>query len=109
MAFDETLADRVRAIIRTDPTVSEKRMFGGLAFLASGNMSVGVQGTELIVRVGPAEGVTLLNQPGVRVFDIRGRPMKGWLLVAATSVPDQEKLSAWIALGLSYAKSLPPK
>lgn len=63
MAFDETLADRVRAIIRTDPTVSEKRMFGGLAFLASGNMSVGVLGTELIVRVDPAEGVTLLNCP----------------------------------------------
>jgi TfoX/Sxy family transcriptional regulator of competence genes len=109
MAFDELLASRVRAAIGSDAAVIEKRMFGGLAFLASGNMSVGVHGNELIVRVDASETDALLKKPGVRIFDITGKPMKGWLLVAPTAVPDKKAMSAWVGKGLAYAKSLPPK
>ena len=109
MAFDEALAARVRTAVGTDKAVVEKRMFGGLAFLASGNMSVGVHGNELIVRVDPKETDVLVKKPGVRIFDITGKPMKGWLLVAGTAVPDKRSLVAWVSKGLTYAKSLPPK
>ena len=109
MAIDEALAKRVRAAIGDDAAVSEKRMFGGLAFLASGNMSVGVHGSELIVRVDPAETDELLKKPGVRIFDLTGKPMKGWLLVAAAAVPDKKAITGWVKKGLAYAKSLPAK
>jgi len=109
MAYDESLATRVRAIAGADPAVVEKRMFGGLALLASGNMSVGIHGNELIVRVDPAKTDELLKKPGVRIFDITGKPMKGWLLVAAEAVPDSKSLQSWVRMGLAYAKALPPK
>ena len=84
-------------------------MFGGLAFLIGGNMSVGIHGSELIVRVDPSETESALREPGVRIFDITGRPMKGWLLVAAGSLGDKRALSKWVGKGVSYAQSLPPK
>lgn len=109
MAFDESLAHRIRAAIGSDVAVTEKRMFGGLAFLAGGHMSVGVHGSELIVRVDPARTEALLKQPGVRVFDITGKPMKGWLLVSAAALPDRKAMAAWVGQGIAYAGSLPPK
>lgn len=109
MAFDETLATRVRPLLSGTAGVIEKKMFGGLAFLVNGNMSVGVHGSELIVRVEPTETEPALKKPGVRIFDITGRPMKGWLLVAASALTDKKSLSYWVEKGTSYAKSLPAK
>ena len=109
MAFDEALADRVRPLLAGVSGVAEKKMFGGLAFLVQGYMSVGIHGYELIVRIKPSETDGALKQSGVRIFDITGRPMKGWLLVAAESLGQKKSLAAWVNRGVSYARSLPPK
>ena len=108
MAFDEALANRVRPLLAGVSGAAEKRMFGGLAFLIQGNMSVGVHGSELIVRINASETEEALKQPGVRIFDITGRPMKGWLLVSGESL-SPKALASWVARGLSFARSLPPK
>jgi TfoX/Sxy family transcriptional regulator of competence genes len=84
-------------------------MFGGLAFLVGGNMSVGVHGSELIVRINPGQTEQALRESGVRIFDITGRPMKGWLLVSPSAVESPSALRKWVGKGLAYAKSLPPK
>jgi hypothetical protein len=86
----------------------EKKMFGGLAFLVRGNMSVGVYQSELIVRIDPVETDDALREPGVRIFDITGRPMKGWLLVDVGKVSEND-LAAWVQRGIDYAGSLPGK
>jgi TfoX/Sxy family transcriptional regulator of competence genes len=109
MPVDESLARSLRAVVTQTDGVVEKKMFGGLAFLVQGNMSVGVHGAELVVRVEPAEGAELLREPGVRAFDITGRPMKGWLLVSADVLRDPAALRAWVERGVSYARSLPAK
>jgi TfoX/Sxy family transcriptional regulator of competence genes len=109
MAFDEALAKRVRALLNDAKGVVEKKMFGGIAFLVRGNMSVGVHRTELIVRVDPEETDAALREPGVRIFDITGRPMKGWLLVASSAVSDKKALAKWVRRGVAYATSLPAK
>lgn len=109
MAFDETLAGRVRLLLAETDGIVEKKMFGGLAFLVRGNMSVGIHGSELIVRIDPAETEVALKEPGVRIFDITGRPMKGWLLVSAAAVGQKKALTQWVNRGMSYALSLPPK
>jgi TfoX/Sxy family transcriptional regulator of competence genes len=110
MAFDEALANRVRPLLAGASGVVEKKMFGGLAFLVRGNMSVGIHGTDLIVRIEPSETDAALKQPGVRNFDITGRPMKGWLLVSAKSLGQEKKtLSAWVNRGVAYARLLPAK
>jgi TfoX/Sxy family transcriptional regulator of competence genes len=88
--------------------VSEKKMFGGLAFLTSGNMTVGVHGDDLIVRVDPESMDAMLAQPGVRPFDMTGRPMRGWILVASEGLSDSE-LERWIGQARSYVSALPPK
>ena len=109
MAFDEALANRVRPLLSGISGATEKKMFGGLAFLVRGNMSVGVHGAELIVRIEPSETEEALKVPGVRVFDITGRPMKGWLLVAPQALAESKALAAWVKRGVAYAQSLPPK
>lgn len=109
MAFDETLAGRVRPLIAKTEGVVEKKMFGGLAFLVRGNMSVGVHGSELIVRIDPAETEQALKEPGTRIFDLTGRPMKGWLMVSASAVDQPQALTRWVQRGVSYALSLPAK
>lgn len=109
MAFDEALASRVRKKLRGRKDVVEKKMFGGVAFLLNGNMSVGVHGNELIVRVDPDETDKALKQLGVRIFDITGRPMKGWLLVGGPAIENQASLGTWITKGTEYAASLPKK
>jgi len=109
MAFDEQLADRVRKALGRRAGVVEKKMFGGLAFLLNGNMSVGVHGSELIVRVAAEEHAALLKEAGVRVFDLTGRPMKGWLLVGGAGIKEPEPLAQWIGRGTAYAASLPKK
>jgi TfoX/Sxy family transcriptional regulator of competence genes len=110
MAYDHELADRIRALVAPQPIV-EKAMFGGLAFLVGGNMSVSASGRGgLLVRVDPAETEALLAEPGVEVFDMGSRgPMKGWLRVSAEVLDDDAVLSAWVQRGLDYASSLPAK
>ncbi|MDI9888836.1 TfoX/Sxy family protein [Streptomyces sp. HNM0645] len=109
MAFDEGLAERIRARLGPDPGITEKRMFGGLAFLYEGNMAVGVIGDELMVRVGPDATEAALARPGTRPFDFTGRPMRGWVVVAASALSEDEALADWIGQGHDFAASLPPK
>jgi hypothetical protein len=106
MAYDEGLATRVREVLGDRPGLAEKQMFGGLAFLVSGNMACGVRGDDLIVRIA-AESVQA--EPGVRPFDLTGRPMKGWLMVGADGHAEDDDLRRWVDRGLAYASSLPPK
>ena len=109
MAYDEDLADRVREQLASEPALMEKAMFGGLAFLVEGNMAVGLSGDELMVRVGPDVSDDALARPHTRPFDMTGRPMKGWILVAAEGVAEKRDLSAWVARGVDFARSLPAK
>jgi TfoX/Sxy family transcriptional regulator of competence genes len=108
MAYDDALAQRVRDRMQDEPGVSEKKMFGGLAFLTAGNMTVGVHGDDLIARIDPAAMDDALAEPGVRPFDMTGRPMRGWILVASAGLADDD-LERWIARALSYVETLPPK
>jgi TfoX/Sxy family transcriptional regulator of competence genes len=110
MAYDEDLAHRLRELLGDDPDVTEKRMFGGLAFLTGGHMAVAVSGQGgLMVRVDPDETDVLLAEPGARPFEMRGRPMTGWLRVDADAVEGRAELAAWVRRGAAYARTLPPK
>jgi TfoX/Sxy family transcriptional regulator of competence genes len=111
MAYDEELAHRIRSIVGDEPGVSEKRMFGGLAFLIGGNMSVAASGNGgLLVRVDPAQNDALLAEPGAEEFAMGGRaPMKGWLRVDPTVLDDDETLGRWVRRGVTYAGTLPSK
>jgi TfoX/Sxy family transcriptional regulator of competence genes len=108
MAYDEVLADRLRDRLATADAVVEKKMFGGLAFLTHGNMTVGVHGDDLIVRLRPDATEPALTRPGVRPFDITGRPMRGWVLVAGDHLDDAD-LDRWIADAAAFVATLPPK
>ena len=110
MAYDEALADRVRALLAAEPNLTEKRMFGGLAFLIGGNMSVSVSREGgLLLRCEPADTADLVEEPHASTAVMRGRAMEGWLRVAPDGVQSDEALQKWVALGVGYARSLPPK
>ncbi len=109
MAFDETLAQRIRQLVSRRKNVEEKKMFGGVGFLLNGNILVGVWKDSLIVRLGPDEGEEALKEPHVKVFDITGRPMKGWVLVAPEGVQDNDALKDWIDRATRFVKTLPGK
>jgi TfoX/Sxy family transcriptional regulator of competence genes len=109
MAYDEGLATRVREVLAERPGLAGQQMFGGLAFLVHGNMACGVRGEDLIVRVAADTAETAMGEPGVRPFDLTGRPMKGWLLVDSDGHAEDEDLHRWVDRGLVYAGSLPPK
>jgi len=110
MAFDLELADRVRFFIEGEDGLSEKRMFGGLAFLIHGNMAVAVSSKGgLMVRVDPDDTVELVGRVGVDRMQMRGREMGGWLRVTAQTVAADDDLERWVACGVGYARSLPPK
>ena len=109
MAFDSALAERIRKRLGKRAGLTEKKMFGGLAFLMRGNMCCGVHGSELIVRLDHAESDRALKQPHTRLFDISGRPMKGWLLVGPGGVATDADLGRWVERAAGYAGSLPPK
>ncbi|MGH1491647.1 MAG: TfoX/Sxy family protein [Acidimicrobiales bacterium] len=110
MAYDEDLAERVRELIGGDPAVTEKKMFGGLAFLVGGSMAVGA-GSQggLMVRVDPASIGALLKRSGASQMEMRGRPMKGWVLVDAERLRTKRQLAPWVQRGMDFARSLPPK
>jgi TfoX/Sxy family transcriptional regulator of competence genes len=110
MAYDQELADRIRQRVVGEPAVTEKKMFGGLAFLVGGNMAVAASGQGgLLVRVDPAESAELVESSRARVMEMRGRQMPGWLRVDAADVKTDEELSAWLERGVAFARSLPPK
>ena len=109
MAYDQDLANRVREQLAGEDAVTEKEMFGGIAFLLGGNMAVGVSREDLMVRVGKDESDDALAQPHTRVFDMTGRPMRNWVLVEPAGVETDAQLSAWVGRGVAFARSLPPK
>ena len=109
MAYDESVAQRVRAELDGMPGLVEKKMFGGVGFILLGNMAIGVHGNDLIVRVGAAEYAEALAQTHVKVFDLTGRPMQGWVLVSPDGIMAVEDLRRWIDQGVAFAHSLPPK
>jgi TfoX/Sxy family transcriptional regulator of competence genes len=108
VAYDDGLATRLGELIGAEPGLAEKKMFGGLAMLLHGNMAVGVHGESPIVRTDPAEQEQLVAEPGARVFDLTGRPMKGWLVVDPAGCAEDEDLRRWVERGIGYAPSLPP-
>jgi hypothetical protein len=110
MAYDEDLANRIRELMADEPGVTEQRMFGGLAFLIGGNMSVAASGQGgLMVRVAPEQTGELVAKPHAQPFEMRGRAMQGWLRVEAEGVRTKRQLQPWVERGVAYARSLPPK
>src|SRR4051812_24818596 len=110
MAYDEDLANRIRELVAGQPDVTEKRMFGGLAFLAGGNMAVAASGQGgLMVRVDPDETDALVAEPHAGPFEMRGRAMRSWLRVDSEGLRTRQELEPWVGRGLDYARSLPPK
>ncbi len=109
MAYDADLADRVRSEIGEHPGLDEREMFGGIAFMISGNMAVGVSGDELMVRVGKEGHDEAVARPGARTFDMGARPMRGWVNVSAEGFAADEDFAAWVSRGIRYAENLPAK
>lgn len=110
MAYDEDLADRIRELISAERGVQEKRMFGGLAFLINGNMSVAASGRGgLMVRVPPDETEKLLTRDHVEPMVMAGRETRGWLRVSTDGVKTKRQLQTWVSRGVDYAKGLPAK
>ena len=108
MPFDEALAERVRDRLADLPGVADKRMFGGLAFLTEGHLTVCVTGADLLVRVGKDAAGAALAEPGARKFDMTGRPMAGWVVVDGAFL-DDDVLLAWIDRARAFVATLPPK
>jgi hypothetical protein len=109
MAFDEGLGERVRTLFDGAPDVTERRMFGGLAFMVAGNMACGIIGDDLLVRVTRDEYDTVLALPHVRQMDFTGRPMRGFVVVDAEGVAEDDDLTAWVDRGVDVVRALPPK
>ena len=110
MAYDEELADRIRELLDGESDLTEKKMFGGLAFLIGGNMAVAASGQGgVLVRVDPAQSDTLVATTNARLMEMRGRPMQGWLRVDADAVRTKPDLAKWVELGATYARSLPAR
>ena len=110
MAYDEDLANRIREMVAGEPGVTEMRMFGGLAFLIGGHMSVAASGKGgLMVRVAPEDTDALLAKAHTRPFEMRGREMQGWLRVDLEGLRTKRQLAPWVSRGVAYARSLPAK
>jgi hypothetical protein len=110
VAYDEELADRIRELLGRQPRLTEKKMFGGLAFMIGGNMAVAASGQGgLLVRVDPAQSQRLVATTKARPMEMRGRQMQGWLRVAQDDVRTTRQLAKWVELGATYARSLPSK
>ena len=109
MAYDEGLAQRIRDLLDDRDDVSERKMFGGLCFMVGGNMSCGVVGDELMLRVGKDGYEEFLTLPHVREMDFTGKPMRGMLYVGTKGIDDDGDLSDWVGRGVAFASSLPAK
>ena len=109
MAYDEALAERVRAIITARSDVTERKMFGGIAWMLGGNMACGVLREDLLVRLAYDDADRALTEPHTRVFDMTGRPAPGMVVVDGASVTADADLARWVDAGADHAASLPPK
>jgi TfoX/Sxy family transcriptional regulator of competence genes len=109
MAYDEGLAERLRDVLREQVGVTEKKMFGGLAFLWQGHMFCGIAGEDLMVRVGAERYEQALLEPHTQVMDFTGRPMKGYVYVEPEGYEADDDLKNWAHRGLEFVRSLPPK
>ena len=109
MAYDETLAARVKEILSEHPDMAERKMFGGLAFMLAGNMACCVTDRGLMVRVGPEDYADALAQPHTGIMDITGRPMRGWVLVEPAGLESDAGLSRWVGRGAGFTATLPAK
>ena len=110
MAYDEALAERIRALLQSESGLTEKKMFGGLTFLIGGNMAVAASGQGgVLVRVHPARSDSLVETTNARPMEMRGRQLQGWLRVDTEDVPAERELAKWVELGAAYARSLPAK
>ena len=109
MAYNQGLADDIRAILSDRPNLVVKKMFGGVGFMLNGNMACGVSGESIMVRVGLDDYDGLLTRPHVRVFDVTGKPMRGWVWVDPDGFKSDQDLKSWIMRGVAFAESLPPK
>jgi hypothetical protein len=110
MAYDEDLANRIRELLAREPDLTEKRMFGGLAFLIGGYMAVAASREDgIMVRIDPDDRATLLAKPHARPFEMRGRPLDGWVRVAPEGLGTKRQLAPWVERGVAYVRSLPPK
>jgi hypothetical protein len=110
MGYDQELADRIRQLIGSDPDLTEKKMFGGLAFLIAGHMAIAAssQGGAM-VRVDPEQSDALVATTDASLVEMRGQPMPGWLRVSSADLSTDSQLTPWVARGTGYARSLPPK
>jgi TfoX/Sxy family transcriptional regulator of competence genes len=110
VAYDEELADRVRSLLAGEAGLTEKKMFGGLAFLIGGNMAVAASGQGgLMVRVDPDVSAALVAETSARPLEMRGRQMAGWLRVGSEQLRAEDELARWVERGTAYARSLPAK
>ena len=109
MAYDKGLAERIRGVLDDRSDVSEKAMFGGMAFMVRGHMAVGIVKDDLMVRVGPESYGRLVKEPHARAMDFTGRPMKGFIFVAPTGLESDNDLRRWVGRGVDFALSLPAK
>jgi len=109
MAYNETLAQRMREALFDAPDLVEKKMFGGIGFMVRGNMACGVNKDDLIVRVGPDKYQEALDHPHTKVFDMTGRPMTGWIVVLSDGYTSDAELKDWVQQGVDFALTLPPK
>lgn len=109
MAFDQALAERIRDLLLAHPGSTEKKMFGGLAFMLNEHMAVGIVGDTLMARVGPDAYAETLQQPHVREMNFTGKPLKGYVYVAAEGVVSDEALEQWVDRCARFVESLPPK
>ena len=110
MAYDEILADRLREALQDESAVTEKKMFGGLAFLVNGNMAVAASGQGgLLLRCDPDEVEKVIRPPHAERFVMRGSAMNGWLRVDEPAIKSKRQLERWVKIGVDYARSLPPK
>jgi TfoX/Sxy family transcriptional regulator of competence genes len=110
VTYDERLADRIRELVASESDLTEKKMFGGLAFLVGGNMAVAASGQGgVLVRVDPAQSDTLVATTNARLMEMRGRQMQGWLRLDPADLRTKRQLAKWVELGTSYARSLPAK
>ena len=109
MASDDALVQRVREAVREEPDISERRMFGGVAFMAGDNMFAAASGRGLLARVGPDDYADALAEPGVSPMVMRGRSMTGYVRVSADAVPTDEDLRRWLTRCLTFVRALPAK
>jgi TfoX/Sxy family transcriptional regulator of competence genes len=109
MAYDEELAERVRDALAPRSELTERKMFGGIAFMIGGNMAVGVINDDLMVRLDPTDAEQALSEPHTRPMDFTGRPMKGMLFVDSNGTRSDEDLAGWVDAGADFAASLPAK